>query len=76
MYADADSASYRTQQNRSRKDQEFLAKLRTADEPLLRQILRDHRSGPKWKQVAIVRALNRLGRTATCASSSPEGSGE
>lgn len=61
VYADADRASWRTQERRRLADLEFLEKLRTADLAELYRMHDNHRSkrAPAWKKVAIARAIAR-----------------
>lgn len=61
-FADADRASWRTRERRRQADIAFLAKLRTATLDELRELGRHHahKKTPRWKQIAIERAIARL----------------
>lgn len=61
IHADRDGASFRTTESRSRQGIEFLALVRVASVPVLLQLRKNHERGPKWKRVAINRALARQG---------------
>ena len=60
MSDDQDGAGRRTRENRRRKDLLFLESLRWVryyeDLAMLWRIALEHRRGPKWRQVAILRA--------------------
>ena len=62
MHADRDGAGWRTRQRRREDDLEFLARVRAADWPTLRREAENlaHKKAPKWKVVAVLRALGRL----------------
>lgn len=64
MTADADKhrVSARTLENRRLADIAFLEELRTANASQLRELERNcaHKTAPKWKQIAIARAVARI----------------
>ena len=64
VYANADRASWRTQQRRRERDMAFLARLRelvdALDEPRLGRLAMAMCCGPAWKRVAVRRALAKV----------------
>jgi hypothetical protein len=64
VFANADRASWRTQQRRRERDMAFLAKLRelvdALDEPRLGRLALALCCGPAWKRVAVRRCLARV----------------
>jgi hypothetical protein len=61
IYADADRPSFRTEENRRRRDLAFLAWLRIASTAELDRLLWGTKDLPAWKRVAVARALVRQG---------------
>lgn len=61
VYAGADRVSYRTERRRAEKDREFLAKVRTAslEELLVMWRNHNHKSAPRWRVIALQRAIAR-----------------
>ena len=70
-YAGADRRGYRTERRRAERDIEFLATLRVASlDDLLAMWRRfNHATGPKWKRVALERAIRREQGAAPIATS-------
>lgn len=62
IFANADRASFRTEQRRRERDIAFLERLRTATHSELDRMTWDYRNGPEWVQVAIARAIQRVAK--------------
>lgn len=65
VFADADRPGWAQRARRRQSDLDFLELVRHSGVGVLRLLERNHINGPRWKQVAIARALESHGARST-----------